>query len=246
MNIRKSLYSALAAAALVTPALMANAADLPRARPAPAVVPYVAPVYNWTGFYIGGNIGGAWADIDVTRNLGGTWSTSSSAFIGGVQAGYNWQFGGFVLGIEGDWDWTDASRSTGFVTLPNCVACAPVQARGDWDWTATLAGRFGFAADRVLFYGKLGAGWSKTSATLQNAGGAVLASSSNTNFGWLVGAGVEWAFAQNWSVKLEYNYLALDDRTFLVPAGAVLAGGSVVTVDPSIQMLKAGINYKFF
>jgi opacity protein-like surface antigen len=57
---------------------------------------------------------------------------------------------------------------------------------------------------------------------------------------------VEWAFAQNWSVKLEYNYLALEDRTFLVPAAAVLAGGSVVTVDPSIQMLKAGINYKFF
>jgi len=116
----------------------------------------------------------------------------------------------------------------------------PLQLRSDWDWTATIAGRLGYAADRVLFYGKLGAGWSKTSARLQTLGGAVVATSDNTNVGLLLGAGIEYAFTQNWTGKLEYNYLALSDRSFTGP------GGTTITADPDIQMVKLGINYKFF
>ena len=238
----------LALIAVVSSTLMAHAADLPRAQPVPVstVAPSLAP-YNWTGFYFGGNIGGAWADVDFNHNLGGVgWGASRSGFIGGVQAGYNWQFGPFVLGIEGDWDWTDLSRTSGVAVLPGF---GPLQARGDWDWTATLAGRFGLAVDRLLWYAKLGAGWSKTSATLQSPVGVIVANSNNTNVGVLIGAGVEWAFAYNWSAKLEYNYLALEDRTFVGPLAVGPLGvpvRSVFTVDPTIQMVKVGINYKFF
>ncbi len=233
--MRKLTLSLIGAAAFLAPCVAAQAADLPRAVPARA--PVVVPLYNWTGFYIGGNIGGAWADVDVTSNVGVGWSTSTSAFIGGAQIGYNWQINSFVLGIEADFDWTDASKSSGFVTVPGF---GPLRARGDWDWTSTIAGRLGFAADRVLFYAKLGAGWSRTSARLETPAGVAVATSNNTNFGWLVGGGVEYAFSQNWTAKLEYNYLALDDRTFVGPLGVA------VTAEPNIQMLKAGLNYKFF
>ena len=233
--MRKLTLSLIGATALLAPSLAAQAADLPRA--APARAPIVVPLYNWTGFYIGGNIGGAWADLDVGSNVGIGWGARPSAFIGGVQAGYNWQFNTFVVGIEGDFDWTDASRTSGFATL---AGFGPLQLRGDWDWTSTIAGRFGFAADRVLFYGKLGVGWSRTSAALQTPGGVVVATSNNTNVGWLAGAGIEYAFAQNWTAKLEYNYLALEDRTFVGPLGVGF------TADPNIQMVKFGINYKFF
>ena len=77
-------------------------------------------------------------------------------------------------------------------------------------------GRYGLAVDR-LYYVKLGAGWKKTSATLHTPAGVIVASSNNTSVGVLAGAGVEWAFAYNWSAKLEYNYLALEDRTFIGP-----------------------------
>ncbi len=232
--MKKLTLSLMGATALLAPSLVAHAADLPRAVPVKA--PVVVPVYNWTGFYIGGNIGGAWADVDVSSNVGVGWGASTSAFIGGAQMGYNWQFNTFVAGIEADFDWTDASKTSGTVVLPGFGA---LQARGDWDWTSTIAGRFGFAADRVLFYGKLGVGWSRTSARLQTPGGVVLATSSNTNVGWLVGAGIEYAFAQNWTAKVEYNYLALEDRTFVGPFGTAF------TADPDIQMVKFGINYKF-
>lgn len=225
--IATTALTALAASAAV-------AADIPAAR-MPAKAPVMAPLYNWTGFYIGGHIGGGWADIDATSNTGVAWGSTSSAFIGGAQMGYNWQISQFVLGIEGDFSWTDGSKTSGFATLGG----VPLQLRGDWDWTATIAGRFGYAADRVLFYGKLGAGWSRTSARLQTAGGAVVATNDNTNVGLLVGGGIEYAFTQNWTGKLEYNYLALGDRTFAGP------GGTIITADPDVHMFKAGVNYKF-
>ena len=231
--MKKVTLSLIGATMLVAPSL-SQAADLPRAYPAKA--PVMIPLYNWTGFYIGGHIGGAWADINGTSSVGTSWGTSTSAFIGGGQIGYNWQINSFVLGIEADASWTDASKTSGIAVLGN----VPLQLRGEWDWVATIAGRFGFAADRALFYGKLGAGWSHTSATLQTPGGAVVATSDNTNVGLLVGAGIEYAFTQNWTGKVEYNYLALGDRSFTGP------GGTTITSDPDIQMVKLGINYKFF
>ena len=105
-------------------------------------------------------------------------------------------------------------------------------------WVTTLAARFGYAADRWLFYTKLGAGWTKTNVSLQSPVFGVLATNDKSNVGWLVGFGVEYAFAQNWTAKIEYNYLGLNDTT--VPVVANLA-----TFSHDLQTLKIGANYKF-
>ena len=229
--MRHYALSTVASLALLTTSLAAQAADLPRK--APPVV--YAPVFTWTGFYIGLNAGGIRADGDVSSNFGAGWGATGTSFILGGQAGYNWQMGNFVLGIEGDFDWTNAHRSSGFVTT---VPFGSVQATADWDWVATIAARFGYAWDRVLLYGKIGAGWSKTSVAVVTAGGATVASSNNTNTGLLLGLGLEYAFSLNWTAKVEFNWLDMGDRTFN-------NGVNSFTVSPNIQMVKFGVNYKF-
>jgi opacity protein-like surface antigen len=115
-----------------------------------------------------------------------------------------------------------------------------VQAVGNWNWLATVAARLGLAWDRALFYGKVGYGWSKTSVDLQTAAGDTICCGwSNTNSGLLLGAGIEYAFANNWTAKIEYNFLDLQKRT------ATVDGLNVVTADPQVHMVKAGINFKF-
>ena len=101
-----------------------------------------------------------------------------------------------------------------------------------------------------LFYGKAGGGWVGTDDfTINNltTGTSITVSNNNTNSGWLVGAGIEWAFAPNWSAKVEYNYLGLDDRTFIVPAGVpgFLPGDTFTQSNRNIQMVKVGANYLF-
>jgi outer membrane immunogenic protein len=116
-------------------------------------------------------------------------------------------------------------------------------------WVSTLAARFGVANGPWLFYGKAGAGWvGNEDFTVTNlATGASITGSSNSNSGWLVGAGIEWAFLPNWSAKVEYNFLGLDDRTFVTPFGfqTRVAGDTFFVTNRDIQMVKVGINYRF-
>jgi outer membrane immunogenic protein len=113
----------------------------------------------------------------------------------------------------------------------------------------TVAARFGVAYDRILWYGKAGGGWvGHDDLTITNVttGASISAGNDGTRSGFLLGAGIEWAFADNWSAKVEYNYLGLDSRTFVVPAGApVFAGDTFNHGDRNIQMVKAGVNYRF-
>ena len=115
-------------------------------------------------------------------------------------------------------------------------------------WVTTLAARFGYAVDRILWYGKAGGGWvgaNSFTITDLNTGASISGGGNNTLSGWLIGAGVEWAFAQNWSAKVEYDYLGLGTRTFTVPAGFLLAGDTFSTGNRNLQMLKVGLNYRF-
>ena len=116
-------------------------------------------------------------------------------------------------------------------------------------WITTVAARVGVTNDYLLFYGKGGGGWvGNRNFTITNVttGASITALSNNTNSGWLVGVGVEWAFAANWSAKVEYNYLGLDDRTFAVPAGSrFLPSDTFTQSNRNIQMVKVGINYLF-
>jgi outer membrane immunogenic protein len=211
----------------------AQAADIPR--PAPTYkAPVMAPVYNWNGFYIGGNIGWAFGNSSATYNPTGlTWDIGKNGFMGGLQAGYNWQAGAFVFGIEGEFDWIDGKRSR--------PANGGLWAEGGTTSMATLAGRFGYAANNVLWYAKGGAGWVENTATLYNANGQTLWTGSDTPVGWLIGAGVEFGITQNWTTKIEYNYLNLDNWT----SNPGFLNGDTFTVSRTVQTIKGGINYKF-
>jgi outer membrane immunogenic protein len=114
---------------------------------------------------------------------------------------------------------------------------------------ATVAGRLGYAIDRWLIYVKGGGGWvgaNSFTVTDLTAGASVTAGSSNTISGWLAGGGFEWAFANNWSVRAEYDFFGLSGRSFTVPATfPVLAGDTFTTGRNNIQMATVGINYRF-
>jgi len=222
--MRKVTLSLLAAAGLALGAQSASAADLGRPvykAPAPAVV----AAYNWSGFYIGGHLGGAWSSEEATDIFGFTGSTDPDGFIGGVQAGYNWQADRWVFGIEGDWSWSGADGST-------TVAGVPFSA--DHGWYATLTGRLGYAWDNWMWYVKGGAAWNDAEYTLAGFGTV-----SDTRVGWTLGTGVEWALAPQWSAKLEYNYLDFGKDTFNFGAFGP------VDVDTQVHLIKAGINYRF-
>jgi outer membrane immunogenic protein len=253
--MKKQQYVPLLAAvafAAVNGANAALAADL--GRPPPPVVKapvYVPPPFTWTGFYIGGNIGGAWAQHNVTDSFNGLTfdtGTSNGIFIGGGQAGFNWQAGWFVAGIEGDFDWAanNHNNSVG-VVIPGGDTIAVTSNNR---WITTLAARLGIAYDNWLFYGKGGGGWvgnnGFTVTDLTTPGSISLG--SNTRSGWLAGAGIEWAVTRNWTVKVEYDYLGLSSRSFIIPTGAPLPGaliGDTFTGNRNVQEVKIGFNYLF-
>jgi outer membrane immunogenic protein len=214
------------------------AADLSRPAPVPYKAPPPMPAFSWTGFYIGANIGGAFATGSVTDNLFGlSASTSHTGFIGGGQAGFNYQFNYFVIGVEGDFDGTSL-RATG----PGvATAIGVLQGSANTDWVSTLAARFGVAFDRVLLYGKVGGGWVQNTASITNltTGGAI--SRSNTNDGFVAGGGIEWAFAPNWSTKFEYTFLDLNSFNFTGPGFVA----DTFILHRNIEMFKAGVNYRF-
>jgi outer membrane immunogenic protein len=231
----------------------ALAADLPQPAPPPPRAPatYVpAPVtlYNWTGFYIGGNLGGDWNQGSWSGTLGDTYGTSNTIkFLGGGQAGFNYEFGGgVVIGVEGDFEWgPNGSYTTTAAGGPLAGSTVTINN----SWLSTLTGRLGYAFDRVLVYGKGGGAWvgSSNSTIAFPGGGSFTPSASNSNYGWTVGAGIEWAFWGNVSAKLEYDYVGLNSQSFIVPAGT-FAGVPTDTITGSsrnIQMLLVGLNYKF-
>lgn len=209
----------------------AVAADMPM--PAKAPAPMVAPVFSWTGFYIGVNGGGAWGHSDPKTSTvfspTGYFATSSVPAIGAIgaqhvstsggiaggQLGYNWQFGATVLGIEADIDWLGLSGSTtGSGIYPCCAPTAfTITSSVKSDWLFTLRPRLGFAVDHWLFYATGGLAvadvkanflFTDTFATALESGAI-----SQTRAGWTVGAGAEYAFAGPWSVKVEYLHVDL-------------------------------------
>jgi outer membrane immunogenic protein len=229
----------------------AFAADLP---PAPAPMPrapaaYIPapPPFSWTGFYIGGNLGVGFNHGTITDSFNGfNWGLNNSAtFVGGGQVGANYQFSNFVVGVEGDFDWfANNNNSGGGVTAFGTT----LQGSSNGRWLTTLTGRLGYAFDHVLVYGKGGGAWvGSNNLTLLDVptGATVSVSNNNTNTGWVAGAGVEWAFTNNWTAKVEYDYVGLSNYSFTVPAGFVLAGDTFSTSSRNVQMVTVGINYLF-
>ena len=217
-------------------AVQASAADLPvKARP---MAP-VAAAYNWTGCYIGGNVGGGWARDRVTWTgitesptafaPGGATVIPAAAnadlnatgFIGGGQVGCNYQFNNFLLGAEVDAQYTGfrASRVTTSVGTATIVP-GNIAESFESNWLATFRGRAGFTTGPVLFYVTGGAAWANVKVADQIcfptavipacATGAL----NNSRLGWTFGGGIEYMFAANWTVKAEYLYVDLGTASY--------------------------------
>jgi outer membrane immunogenic protein len=217
-----------------------SAADL-RVKAPPVPVP--PPIYNWTGFYIGAN--GGWAQVencwDFTLIAGPVFGDGchdrSGGTIGG-QIGYRWQSNQFVFGLEAQGNWADLTSTR--VSLLNPLFSTRVST----DAIGLFTGQIGWAWDAVLLYVKGGAAVTNTDASiLTTAGGVDLASASSTRWGATVGAGLEWGFAPNWSVGVEYNHLFMgdSDHTFVVP---LLAANSH-RISQDIDMVTLRLNYRF-
>jgi len=269
--MKKIALAAAAASILLTGA--ASAADLAarpytKAPPPPAVV-----VYNWTGFYIGGNAGYAWNHTTVSatpnaafaEDFSGTTAfiaanhpsgLNKNGFTGGGQVGYNWQAGQWLLGVEADINYVDSKRSFAF-GAGNVV---PLSVTGSvaTDWLATFRGRVGLAVDNVLLYATGGLAVAElkydetVAVTGNNSGLGTFASSvRDTKAGWTAGAGVEWGFAPNWSAKFEYLYTqfegvsAVATRVGALPPLTPNPTFTFATGDWTIQTARVGINYRW-
>jgi outer membrane immunogenic protein len=251
--MKRILLSGAFAFAIGGPAL---AGDFPPPEPPPQLpVAYVAPVplYNWTGFYLGPNVGWSWSSVSITDTFGLNYSNSTNQgqFAGGGQVGFNYQFwGGAVVGVEAGFDLLPNSGNTGNGTVVPAAGGDIIQITDNNRWRTDLAARLGYAWDRLLVYGKAGWGWvGSSNNTITNAttGATFTGSGSPSNDGWLVGAGVEWAFWRNLSARIEYNYLNLSNTSYTIRAGTVgfTATDTFNVSNRSVNIVQLGLNYKF-
>ncbi|MGQ0681449.1 outer membrane protein [Bradyrhizobium sp.] len=231
----------------------ATAADMAvKARPAPPPPPVV---YNWTGCYIGGNVGGGWASTSQDRvaiaNVGPVvpaqpyGSSEGSDFVGGGQIGCDFQFGGnWVIGIQGMYDYARIESSH---ILPPFPTFTMFNTTKDI-WTVT--GRIGYLfAPQLLGYVKGGGAWTRQDHVLNGAGPPVFNSENAFNVdrsGWTVGGGLEWMFAPGWSVFAEYNYMdfGTKDVTFVTAPGSV-GNPDILRTKLEVSTALVGVNYKF-
>ena len=221
---------------VVSVALMsaASAADFPRK--APLYVPAAAPVFTWTGFYIGVHGGGGWSHWDAGPGAitGGT--ADGDGWLLGVQAGYNYQMGNIVLGIEGELSFADVKITqplfAGSITLKN-------------DFYGLVTGRLGYAFDRFLVFGKGGVAFTRDKWDGNDGiGGTVTGEFSRV--GWTIGVGGEYALWDNISLKAEYNFLSFGERTErLTAGGGLVIVGPPANVSETVHIVKVGANYRF-
>jgi outer membrane immunogenic protein len=254
----KSILSLGAAALLVSASGLAFAADLPGRRSAPAPMPVVyAPIFTWTGFYVGANAGYRfghnrtdfrYSSAPPAGILPPGLKDDKGSFTGGVQAGYNYQIGSMVLGAEGDVNYLGAGKRQSF-TGSSGLLTSSVSTQAKTDWLGTARVRAGFAFDRALVYGTGGLAFGNvkgSAAASLNTGAAWAGSKSDTAVGYAVGAGVEYALTNNLTTKVEYLYYNLGDQKTALTASGPAGGftiGSKAKVDGNI--VRAGLNYKF-
>lgn len=268
--MRKMLIAVAALATLIVrPAL---AADMPLKAPPPP-----APVFSWTGFYIGANAGGAWGTFDprtstvfsptgyfastsVTAiNAAGVQSIKTSGFTGGFEAGYNWQFGNIVFGIEGDIEafQLKGSATSGPVLYPCCAPTSfTISSNASTNWLNTDRARLGVAANNWLFFVTGGAAVTdlKTNFAFTDtfATAAESASISGTRVGWAAGGGIEASLWRGWSVKAEYLFVDFGrvsvnstNLTAFTPPIAFPTNVFTHSVDLTASIARVGLNYRF-
>ncbi|MDE2380425.1 outer membrane protein [Bradyrhizobium sp.] len=213
----------------------------------PALAGSAPPVYNWSGFYVGANVGGVWAE-NKSQEVGSlTWfdsppapeyGASATGLIGGVHAGYNWQFQQFVFGIEGDISAASADANTSRLASFNLTMVQTSSLTG----LATLRGRAGFAVDRALLYLTAGVATGNVHDRVDDPNNAVLWDNSGWRTGWTAGGGFEYAVARNWTVKAEALYVDFGN------SDAVLNNTNTAyrfRFKDTATVARAGFNFKF-
>jgi outer membrane immunogenic protein len=260
------IVAATAATLLIAGPEASSAADM--AVRAPVIA---SPTWSWTGFYIGAHVGAGWGTTETTLTglnaIPGLLpapvafslpfsQNSTSGFLGGVQAGYNWQLGWAVLGVQGDFAGLNVKGTAPCIVILSCTT--------NNDWLATVSGRFGgVVAERALVYVKGGGAWMNAthSVNLPNIAGLglgipiagqALTTTESTAFGWLVGLGSEFMITPNWTAFIEYNYIEFDRKSEanninLASLGVVGVPPNTVNADfkNKLSIAKVGVNYKF-
>jgi outer membrane immunogenic protein len=260
--LSRVLLGCLAAGAL---SVSAHAADMAPAPMPMKAIPMPAPIWSWTGFYIGGHVGAGWGTSETSLTSFSApiidaindpislafAQNSRSGFLGGAQAGYNWQSGWAVFGVQADIAGMDIKGTTPCLLLLSCTDKS--------NWLATASGRIGAVAlDRILIYAKGGAAWMNTKHTVDtpNFGLGIpipnqVVNGSGNNWGWLVGLGTEYMISKNWTAFVEYDYIQFQksNETFPLNLGTVglLTGPISVSADikNTMSIAKVGVNYKF-
>ena len=243
-----------------------SAADLQLGPLAPRMA-FAAPPYAWTGLYFGGNVGYGWARHESETAFEGalaggrtaigfgavdlSFTTANSSgdlkgLIAGAQVGFNWQAGIWVFGLELDGQWSGQQQSLAVeCSTDRCTGSHDVRLRS----LVTARGRAGVAFDRVLVYGTVGGAWANLRDDLALTVNAVTAnflSISDTAFGWTAGAGVEVAFWDNWSARLEFLHVNIKDvnADAAIP-GIIGAGVAIQTANFHDNIVRVGVNYRF-
>lgn len=216
-------------------------------------LPFAGPAYNWTGFYFGGHIGGAWGTSNwSTPGASGSASVYSTintydeagSFLAGIQGGYNYMFRNrIVVGAEVDATFPNFPSLTGTSTGPIFNFTTPAGAQNMTEAmlaSGTVRGRVGYAFGSWLLYGTGGFAWYYGQQTLTNFTTGAVESPFLWRLGWAAGGGVEAPIAPHWTAKLEYLFLDYGNKTYPFAAGA-----QPFTSDFLLQEVRAGVNYQF-
>lgn len=266
--MKKYLLATVFAGALL-PVSGAFAADL--SYPVKAPPPVIIPMFSWTGFYLGGNIGyggdkfkypfDAYVydyydgpDYYDIYTANGSFKLNSSGFFGGGQIGYNYQFeNSWVVGVETDFQWSgiegELAANGSLYENDFLLGSASLSAGSEVEWFGTIRARLGYAWDKVFLYGTGGAAYGKVKSHGSFAitdgvdSESFSVSKSDTQWGWTVGLGLEYALTPNWTFKTEYLYVDLGSQNLLNYDD--IDGGVNLDVDTKFHTIKAGVNYKF-
>ena len=238
------LLGLLATTTLATAGMSAaSAADLP-SRFAPPPIIAAGPVFTWTGFYLGAQVGYGWNanENDIVLPTGfvvprGDFGDSGDGFLAGVHAGYNYQIGSFVIGVEGDVEGVFGDDDDGDVVVigPGGGVFTNYGLAGNaLDWQGSIRARAGFAFDRALIYATGGFAFGGVSGSF-----GLLDSGDDNLTGWTLGAGIEYAFTNNLTTRLEYRYTNFDG------GDNVFNNVSLGSNDIEFHTVRAGLSYKF-
>jgi outer membrane immunogenic protein len=230
------LTSAIVSLGLIN---MASAADLPARAPAYSKAPAIVDAaYDWSGFYIGINGGGATSRFDWNADgFGEEGSHNATGGTVGGQIGYRWQMSSVVFGLEAQGNWADFKGSNASLQFPGQTNTSKIDSFG------LFTGQIGYAWDRVLVYVKGGAAVTDNKYTANSTLPPLIGfdATSETRWGATVGVGVEYAFAPNWSVGFEYDHLFMGNPDVNSATGFLIADH----IKEDVDLFTARVNYKF-